>query len=85
MLEIISKYKKGKQIQLGENKAIIASDLIKFKEFLAIYADVIENIDFKQPCGTCKIHDNVALIIRDKIKLSEMRINYRGKKSHILS
>ena len=44
MLEIISKYKKGKQIQIGKNKAVIVSDLIKFKDFLAIYADVIENI-----------------------------------------
>ena len=85
MLEIISKYKKGKQIQIGKNKAVIVSDLINFKNFLAIYADVIENIDFKQPCGTCKIHDSVALIIRDKRKLSEMRINYRRKKSYILS
>lgn len=44
MLEIVSKYKKGTQIQIGENRAIIVSDLIKFKEFLAIYADVIENV-----------------------------------------
>lgn len=85
MLEIISKYKKGKQIQIGKSKAIIVSDLIRLKEFLAIYADVIENVDFKLPCGTCKIHNNVALIIRDKRKLSEMRINYRRKKSYILS
>ena len=85
MLEIVSKYKKGTQIQIGENRAIIVSDLIKFKEFLAIYADIIQNTDFKQPCGTCKIHDNVALIIRDKEKLSEMRINCRRKKSYILS
>ena len=84
MLEIVSKYKKGTQIQIGENRAIIVSDLIKFKEFLAIYADIIQNTDFKQPCGTCKIHDSVASIIRDKRKLSEMRINYRRKKSYIL-
>ncbi len=71
MLEIISKYKKGKQIQIGENRAIIVSDLIKFKEFWAIYADIIQNIDFKYPCGTCKIHDDVALIIRDTEKLSQ--------------
>lgn len=84
MLDIVSKYKKGTEMQIGENKAIVTSDLVKFKEFYAIYADIIENIDFKQPCGTCKIHDNIALIIRDKRKLSEIRINYRRKKSYIL-
>ena len=31
MLEIVSKYKKGTQIQIGENRAIITSDLMKFK------------------------------------------------------
>ena len=81
MLEIVSKYKKGTQIQIGENRAIIVSDLIKFKEFLAIYADIIQNTDFKQPCGTCKIHDNVALIIRDKEKLSEIGLTTEERKA----
>jgi len=85
MLELMGKYKKGTEVQFGDNKAIITSGLIRFKEFYAIYADIIQNTDFKQPCGTCKIHDSVALIIRDKRKLSEMRINYRRKKSYILS
>ncbi len=85
MIDIMNKYKKGTEIQIGKNRAIITSDLMKFKEFYAVYADIIENIDFKQPCGTCKIHDNVALIIRDREKLSEMRINCRRKKSYILS
>ena len=85
MLDIISKYKIGREIQIGESKAIIVSDLIKFKKFYAIYADIIENIDFKQPCGTCKIHDRIALIIRDKKRLLNMRIKHRRKKSYILS
>lgn len=84
-MKIISKYKKGQEIQIGLNKAIVTSDLMKFKEFYAIYADMIENVDFKQPCGVCKIHDQIALIIRDKKRLLEMRINYRRKKSYILS
>lgn len=85
MLEIMGKYKKGQEIQIGANKAIVSSDLMKFKEFYAIYADMIKNIDFKQPCGVCKIHDRIALIIRDKKRLLEMRIRYRRKKSYILS
>lgn len=75
MIGIIDKYKKGEIIFIGKNKAIVVSDLMKFKEFYAIYADVVENIDFCLSCGTYKIHDKVALIIRDKKKLLEMRIN----------
>ena len=85
MLEIVSKYKKGKEIQIGGNRAIITSDLIKFKEFYAIYADIVDNIDYRIVCGTCKIHDKIALVIRDKKRLLEMRIRYRRKKSYILS
>ena len=84
MLDIISKYKKGTEIQFGENRAIVTSDLIKFKEFYAIYADVIHNID-SMVCGTYKIHDRIALVIRDKKRLLEMRIRCRRKKSYILS
>lgn len=73
MLKLIKKYKKGRQIEFGENKAIITTDLIKFKEFYAIYADIIKNVDNRMVCATYKIHDKVALIIRDKIKMSEIR------------
>ncbi len=83
MLEIADKYKKGKVISIGKNRAIVTSDLMKFKEFYAIYADIIENVDFGSSCGTYKIHDKIALIIRDKKKLLEMRINCRRKKSYI--
>lgn len=85
MIELMNQYKKGKEIQIGASRAIITSDLMKFKKFYAIYADIIEDMDFKQPCGVCRINDNIALIIRNRGKLSEMRINYRRKKSHILS
>lgn len=85
MIELMNQYKKGKEIQIKASRAIITSDLMKFKEFYAIYADIIEDIDFKQPCKVCRINDNIALIIRNREKLSEMRINYRRKKSHILS
>lgn len=85
MLELVNQYKKGTKIKIGHNRAVITSDLMKFKEFYAIYADIIENVNFKQPCGTCKIHDKIALIIRDRNKLLEMRFECRRKKSHILS
>ncbi len=76
MIDIMKKYRKGTEIQIGKNRAMIISDLVKFKEFYAIYADIIENIDFKQPCGTYKIHDKVALVIRDKKKLLAVRANF---------
>lgn len=85
MLDVVDKYKKGKRISIGKNRAIIVSDVFEFKEFNAIYADITENIDFSLPCGTYKIHEKVALIIRDMKKLLEMRINSRRKKSYILS
>ena len=84
MVDIVEEYKKGKKISIGNNKAIIVSDLFKFKGFYAIYADIIENIDFNLACGTYKIHEKIALIIRDMKKLLEMRINCRRKKSYIL-
>lgn len=85
MLEVLNKYKKGTKIQIGQSKAIVTSDLIKFREFFAIYADVVENVDSRVVCGTYKIHDRIALIIRDKKRLLEMRFNCGRKKSHILS
>lgn len=85
MLEVVNKYRKGTKISFGKNEAIIVSDLFKFKECYAIYADITENIDFNSPCGTYKIHEKVALIIRDMKKLLEMRVNSRRKKSYILS
>lgn len=83
-MELIDKYKKGSIIYIGKNKAIVISDLMKFKEFYAIYADIIENIDFNLSCGTYKINDKIALIIRDKKKLLEMRANCRREKGYIL-
>jgi hypothetical protein len=85
MVELMNKYKKGKEILIGNNKAIVTSDLIKFKDFYAIYADITLNADNSILCNTYKIHDKVALIIRDKKRLLEMRINFRRKKSNILS
>lgn len=76
MLEVIRKYEKGKKIQIGSNIAIITSDLIRFKEFYAIYSDIIDNNDNSWVCRVYNLHDKIALIIRNKKKLLEMRINY---------
>ena len=75
MEEVINKYKKGQILEIGKSKAVITSDLMKFKNFYEIYADIIENADNLPVCGTYKIHDKVALIIRDKKRLLEMRID----------
>lgn len=75
MMDLMNKYKKGTAIQIGTTKAIVTSDLMKFKEFYAIYADIVESINNSMLCGTCKIHDKVALVIRDKKRLLDVRIN----------
>ena len=85
MLQLLENFKKGRTILIGKNKAVVTSGLMKFKEFYAIYADIIENIDFNMGCGTYKINDKLALIIRDKERLLDIRINSRRKKSYILS
>lgn len=60
MMNLMNKYKKGTAIQIGTTKAIVTSDLIKFKEFYDIYADIVESINNSMLCVTCKIHDKVA-------------------------
>ena len=52
-------------MKLGKNEAIISSELIKFRDYYYIIADITKNVDFNLACGTLKIHDNIALIIRD--------------------
>lgn len=85
MLQLMNKYKKGTKLEFGKNVAVVTSDLMKFKEFYAIYADIEKNIDNNLPCLCLRIHDKVALIIRYKEELLKMRTDYRRKKSYILS
>ena len=59
MLEGLEKFKKGRTILIGKNKADVTSDLMKFKEFYAIYEDIIENIDFNMVCGSYKINEKL--------------------------
>ena len=72
MREVIKKFEKGVKVNLGENEAIISSDLKKFREYYYITADITKNIDFTQPCGVLRIHDNIALIIRNKELLQQI-------------
>lgn len=75
-------YEKGKEIIFGENRAIIVSDLMKFKDYYAIYADITKKVDDKIPsCLVQKIEGNIALIIRDKEKLMDMGLNSDERKA----
>lgn len=82
---INDKYKKGTKIEIAENIAVVTSDLIKFKEYYAIYADIVENINDRILCATYKLDDKLALIVRDKKRLLEIRVYARRKKSNVLS
>ena len=82
---INDKYKKGTKIEIAENIAVVTSDLIKFKEYYAIYADIVENKNDRILCATYKLDDKLALIVRDKKRLLEIRFYTRRKKSNVLS
>ena len=45
MLELLEKFKKGRTILIGKNKAVVTSDLIKFKEFYKRQRTSIRNSD----------------------------------------
>lgn len=81
MIDLMNKYKKGTRLQIGETKAVVVSDLMKFQEFYAIYADVVEGDNNSMACATCKIHDKVALVIRDKKKLLDMGLTSEERKA----
>ena len=92
MKELINKFKRGVKVELGKNKAVISSDLMNFQDYYYITADIIENVDFTSPCSTLKIHDNVALIIRNKelmqkigFSVDERRAIYCHELGHIFS
>lgn len=78
---MLEKLKKGTKIKICENKAVVSSDIIKFKEFYYILADVIKNVDEKLLCNVYKIDDLTALIIRDKEKMLEMGFNAEERKA----
>ena len=81
MREILDKYKKESKIQFGENEAEICSDLIKFKDFYAIYADITKNVDCNSPCSVYKINDKIALVLRNKELLEKMGFTTEERKA----
>lgn len=81
MRGIIEKYKKGSKIKIGKNEAEVTSELMKFKDYYAIYADITKNVDFNMPCGNYKIDEKIALIIRNKELLTEMGFTVEERKA----
>ena len=81
MRELIKKFKKGVKVKLGENEAVISSNLMKFQDYYYIIADITKNVDFTLPCGTSKIHDNIALIIRNKELMKKMGFSVEERKA----
>ena len=81
MQEVINKFKKGAVITFGENEAIITSELIKFNDYYYIVADITKNINFNMPCANKKIHDKVALIIRNMDLLLKMGLTSEERKA----
>lgn len=81
MKEIIKKFQKGLKVNFGENEAIISSELIKFRDYYYIIADITKNIDFTMPCGTLRIYDNIALIIRNKELLQQIGFTTEERKA----
>lgn len=81
MKEFIKKFQKGLKLNLGKNEAMISSELIKFRDYYYIIADITKNIDFTMPCGTLKIYDNIALIIRNKELLQQIGFTTEERKA----
>ena len=78
---MLEKFAKGNIIKIGNNKIEVVSELMKFKNCYAIYADVIENIDWKHICSVLRLTDEIALIIRNKEKLLKMGLNAQERKA----
>lgn len=81
MRELMKKYPKGDTISLGENEAIISTELRKIRDYYYIVADIIKNIDFTLPCGVLKIHENIALVIRNRELLQQMGFSAEERKA----
>ncbi len=81
MRENLEKFKKGNKIRVQNNEIIITSELMKFKDYYAIYADITKNTDFKPTCAACKINDKIALVIRDKELMAKMGFTAEERKA----
>lgn len=62
--------------------ATVSSDLMKFKDFYAIYADINKQGENKMPCFCIPIIDGkITLICRDKQMLEEMQLTSDERKA----
>lgn len=77
---MIEKLVKGNIIDVGEIKAVVVSDLMKFKDTYAIYCDIISQSGNKT-CCVKKIDDKVALVLRNKEKLLKMNLNSEERRA----
>lgn len=73
------KLKTGTQLAMGDIKAIISTDIMRFMGFDAIYADIIQQ-NGTMPCCV-KLIDGIALIFRDKGILLDMKLNAEERKA----
>lgn len=78
---MLNKYnlKRGTKVTMGDIKAIISTDIMRFREFDAIYADIIQQSG-TTPCMV-KLIDGIALIFRDKGILMSMELNAEERKA----
>ena len=80
---MLDKLSVGTEVNIGDIKAVISSGLLKFKDTLAIYADIIEQ-DGDKVCVVCKVHNidrTIAIIARDKQRMEKMNLNTEERKA----
>lgn len=75
--------KKELLLKYGDSIVVtVSSDLMKFKDFYAIYADINKQGKKRRPCFCISIIDGkVALICRDKKMLEEMQLTSDERKA----
>ena len=56
-------------------EAIVVTDLMQYRGFKAIYADIIKQKDEKIICGAKLLKDNIALVLRDKSIMQKIGLN----------
>lgn len=72
---------KGTEISIGDIEAIVVTDLMQYRGFKAIYADIIKQKDEKIICGAKLLKDNIALVIRDKNTLQRIGLNTEERRA----
>lgn len=62
-------------------EAIVVTDLMQYRGFNAIYADIIKQKDEKIICGAKILKDNIALVLRDKSIMQKIGLNPEERKA----